>query len=172
MVKIMKFYTSDLHFNHANIIKYCNRPFEDTQEMDSYMIQRWNSKIKPEDEVYILGDFCMGNQQQAIQYLQRLKGKKYFIKGNHDRFLGSVTKFPHLEWVRSLTTISDGGRSVVLCHYPLESWDRKFHGSYHLYGHVHNSEPVSTIENRFNVGVDVNDFEPKTLDELINNEHN
>lgn len=168
----MKFYTSDLHFNHTNIIKYCNRPFADSKIMDTFMIKKWNAKVSKNDEVYILGDLCMGNQKEADYYLSQLNGKKYLVKGNHDRFLGNSNQYNGLEWVRMLTTIKDNDRNVILCHYPLESWDRKFHGSYHLYGHVHNSEPVSKIENRFNVGVDVNDFEPKTLDELIISNHN
>ena len=164
----MKYYTSDLHFNHTNILNFCKRPFKDVQEMNSEIIKRWNNKVNPKDDIYILGDFCFGNKNEAQHFLSLLNGNKYLIRGNHDGFLNrNSNEFPGFVWVRTLTEIKDEGRDVILCHYPIESWNKKFHDSYHLYGHVHNSEIVQKIPNRFNVGVDVNDFEPKTLDELI-----
>lgn len=78
------FITSDHHFNHANIIKYCARPYNTVQEMDFDMIERWNSVVQDRDQVYHLGDFMLGNWGTARSYLKQLKGKIYFIKGNHD----------------------------------------------------------------------------------------
>ena len=164
----MKYYIADTHFNHENIIKYCNRPFMSVDRMNECIIERWNKKVKAGDDVYILGDFCMGNQEEVDKFLRRLNGNKYLILGNHDRVTNDNRGFV---WVKNIADIKDNGRHVILFHYPIESWNGKFHGAYHLYGHIHNSEIVQKIENRFNAGVDVNDFEPKTLDELILLDH-
>lgn len=79
------FYTSDTHFGHANIIKYCDRPFSGTQEMDEVMIAQWNNTVGIEDTVFILGDYAMGDRQKGLQYLRRMNGTKVLINGNHDR---------------------------------------------------------------------------------------
>ena len=84
----MRYYIADLHFNHRNINKYYDkRGFESIEAMNEYMIGQWNSKVNAGDEVVILGDFCLGTGEDANQILSRLKGKKFLIIGNHDRFL-------------------------------------------------------------------------------------
>lgn len=77
-------FISDTHFHHENIIKYCNRPFTNVQEMDEYMIQEWNKLVQPPDHVYHLGDVMMPKRMSSI--LQKLKGKLRLIIGNHDNF--------------------------------------------------------------------------------------
>lgn len=78
----MKFYTSDLHFGHANAIKYDNRPFASVEKMNAEMIRRWNDKIRNTDEVYILGDFTLHNTKLAKEIVKQLHGKKYLIRGD------------------------------------------------------------------------------------------
>lgn len=75
----MIFYISDTHFGHENIIKICNRPYQNIQEMNEDIIKRWNNKVKPEDNVYFLGDFTYKTSScDAIEVLKRLNGKKTF----------------------------------------------------------------------------------------------
>ena len=82
----MKLYvTSDTHFNHKNIIKYCNRPFNDVYEMNETLINNWNSVVTPEDIIYHLGDFGFGTKEELQEIFDRLNGYKYLIMGNHDR---------------------------------------------------------------------------------------
>lgn len=170
-----KFYISDTHFNHANIIKLCSRPFSSVGEMNETLIRNWNRKVKRGDEVYFLGDFCFGDESsrtrsEIMQFIKRLNGEIYFIKGNHDCNFGRGYDVDRVcEWVRHYSEIKDNGRKVILSHYPIEDWNGKFRGSYHLFGHIHNNdlEMNTRIPNRFNVGVEVNNYEPKTLDELI-----
>lgn len=135
------------------------------------IIQRWNRKVHPQDTVYILGDMFFKYQDIEVvkTILKQLNGKKILIRGNHDNFLNQIVWKDYFAAVKDYMKINDNGRDVILFHYPVEEWDGYFRGSYHLYGHVHNSDngTVSVKKNRFNVGVDVNDFEPKTLDELI-----
>ncbi len=77
------FFTSDTHFNHANIIKFCNRPFKDVEQMNDVMIANWNSVIGKDDTVFHLGDFCLGGAAEWTKILDRLNGKIYLIMGNH-----------------------------------------------------------------------------------------
>ena len=93
----IKYITSDTHFNHSNIIKYCNRPFHDIYEMNQAIIDRWNSIVNDNDIVYHLGDFAFIRRdnlelsyaqqlrQQIREFVDRLNGKIILIKGNHDK---------------------------------------------------------------------------------------
>lgn len=166
----MIYYTSDLHLFHNNIIKLCNRRYKNIEEMNINIIKKWNAKVKPEDDVYILSDmfFKYADIQQVKDILKTLNGKKHLIKGNHDKFLNQIRWQDYFEEVLCYKEINDNGRMVVLFHYPIEEWNGYYRNSYMLYGHVHNNEcGIKQYPRKFNVGVDVNDFEPKTLDELI-----
>ena len=79
----MRWFTSDTHFGHANIIRYCNRPFDSVGHMDREMLKRWNEKVKPDDLVYFLGDFSM-SEIPLKTFLPKLNGTKFLIHGNHD----------------------------------------------------------------------------------------
>jgi calcineurin-like phosphoesterase family protein len=84
-------FTSDFHFGHFNIIRYCNRPFESTEEMDAHIADRMNAHVKPNDTLYFLGDFCMGSVEKVAAYRKRLNCKTiHFVEGNHDK----VTRKP------------------------------------------------------------------------------
>ena len=166
----MIYYTSDLHIGHENIIRLCKRPYSNAREMGVDIIKKWNNKVTPNDTVYILGDMFFKYEDIEVvnTILKQLNGKKILIKGNHDNFLNQIKWQDYFSAVKDTMKIKDNGRDVVLMHYPIEEWDGFFRGSYHLYGHVHNSDNgLRKIDRRYNVGVDVNDFEPKTLDELI-----
>ena len=179
----MKFYTSDLHFDHANMLKFEpeSRPFNNVDEMNEALIQYWNAKVKPGDEVYILGDFCFDTKgNRANNFLRRLNGQKYLVKGNHDAFLkGKEFDKSLFVWIKDYAEVKDTVKgedvSVCLFHYPIAVWNRKHHGSYHLFGHIHSNKSDGSHhplefnlgDHAFNVGVDVRDLEPKTLEELI-----
>lgn len=83
----MKYYISDLHFDHTNVIKFDNRPFNSVEEMNSALIHNWNSVVKKSDIVYVLGDFCFGNTERTNELFNQLNGKIILIRGNHDRIL-------------------------------------------------------------------------------------
>lgn len=170
----MIYYISDLHFNHEGIIRLCHRPYSSIKEMNEDLINKWNNKVKAEDTVYFLGDFSFKcPSQDSISFLARLNGKKYFIKGNHDK-KSLLDTFKHMGLIEDYyiyTEIVDNNRRVVLFHYPIEDWNGQYRGSYHLYGHVHNCvNGYRNITNRFNVSAEVIGYEPVTLDELIQNQ--
>lgn len=106
------FFTADLHFGHTNIIKMCNRPFNSIEEMDETLIANWNQTVRRNDEIYILGDLMLkGSADVAHSYLSRLNGKKYFICGNHDRFLQNMERYPDdLVWIKDYHMLKQNGR--------------------------------------------------------------
>lgn len=133
----MIFYTSDLHFGHEACLHYDNRPFKTIEENDSQIISNWNKKVSQKDEVYILGDISWYSQDKTISILNSLNGKKHLIKGNHDRVSPELRKC--FDTIAPYKEIKDSGHNVILCHFPIASFNRHFYGSIHLYGHVHNS---------------------------------
>lgn len=170
----MKYYIADPHFGHGSCISFCNRPFSSVEEMDEELLSRWNRKVTNNDTVFVLGDLIYKSDKPPEYYLEKLKGKKILIKGNHDgTWLKKIDVNKYFDSVYDYLEISDEGRWVVLFHYPLLEWNAKFRGSYHLHGHTHNnieSEALrySNEEPRmYNVSCDAINFEPKTLDELI-----
>ena len=140
-----QFYISDWHYGHANVIAFDNRPFKSLLEMDEALVDRWNAVVSPGDTVYVLGDMFWCKAQDAIPILRSLKGQKFLIKGNHDRcndnkFLREFVK------VTEYLEVKDNGRTVILCHYPIPCFKNHFYGSFHLYGHVHNSFEWNMME--------------------------
>lgn len=157
-----KFYTSDTHYGHRNVIRYCNRPFETSEEMDEAMIDRWNDIVGPNDEVYHLGDFSMG-KTAVPNIVRRLNGKIHLIWGNHDsnqvRNLDCwASSQPYLE-------IKDQGKHIVLCHYKFHVFNRSHHGAIQLFGHSHGSMPGNSQQ--IDVGVDCWDFRPILLEQAL-----
>ena len=170
----MNYYISDTHFGDNRIIELCRRPFKDLDEMTNTISRNWNSIVEKNDSVYIVGDFAMHYDEEVGELIDSLNGMKTLIPGNHDRELLAEESFRKKMNIGSdIMTIEDSNRSVTLCHYPMLAFEGSLHNGYHIYGHIHNNynEPnyniAKELKNCFNAGVDVNDFTPKTLDELI-----
>ena len=79
----MVYFISDTHFNHKNIIKYCNRPFDSIEQMNETLINNWNDIVSDKDIIYHLGDFALGSKELILDIVNRLNGSKYLIRGNH-----------------------------------------------------------------------------------------
>lgn len=165
----MIYFTSDLHFGHANIIKYCNRPFASAEEMDAQLIKNWNDMVKKDDIVYVLGDLTKIEDKDVINsYLSKLEGRKIFILGNHDEYIRENYKELLFEEVVEYKEIAVDGTLIVLCHYPILEWNKKNKGSICLHGHTHNHSPSGCgIERLFDVGVDANGFKPVSVNEIF-----
>lgn len=177
-----RFYIADWHYGHANCIHFDHRPFKDVDEMNSQLIERWNSVVENGDLVYILGDMFWCKAATAIPVLDELNGQKILIKGNHDRF--HDTNFAkRFAVIKEYDEVDDEGRNVVVSHYPMPCFKNHFYGWYHLYGHVHTSfEHNMMLHDRFlmeelysrpckmyNVGamLPYMDYTPRTLDEIL-----
>ena len=146
--------------------------------MKKIMIERWNSIVTVNDEIYILGDFLYkGTAKEANIILSKLNGKKYLIKGNHEKYL-DIRSFKQeaFEWVKDYHVLKYKGFEFILFHFPILLWHNSRLGSIHLYGHVHNKgirnpvfeEKLKALGPKaFNVGVDVNNFYPVGINQII-----
>jgi calcineurin-like phosphoesterase family protein len=138
----MKYWiTSDLHFGHANIMKFCpvtRAGFADVTDMREKMIAEWNASVAPEDETFILGDFAFLPARDAVSILRRLNGTKVLIEGNHDRKLLQDPAFrAEFREVHPYLRYNHNGQLVIMFHYPIHEWDQMHRGAVHFYGHVH-----------------------------------
>ncbi len=133
----MIFIIADTHFGHANIIKYCNRPFNDVVSMDEKLIKNWNSVVKPNDIVYHLGDFAFKNYQNSniTNLVNKLNGKIYLIRGNHDRSSIAFYNNHGLEVIPTKTLLED--KKFILSHRPIPDKDIP-DGFINIHGHIHN----------------------------------
>lgn len=154
-------FTSDTHFGHENIIKYCNRPYPNVRIMDDEIIHNWNSRIQPTDTVYHLGDFCFNNFNR---YFHSLNGQIHFIEGNHDKeAFANRNKFASYNKFKEIRI---NGQKIVLCHYALRVWNKSHHGSWHIYGHSHGTLPDEPNALSFDVGVDCHNYFPISFEEV------
>ena len=182
----MLYFTSDHHFWHTNIIRFCNRPFASVEEMNEALIRNWNEIVSPDDEVYCLGDFSMAARPVEL-YTSRLNGIKHLVPGNHDLCHSyhkkSCTLKGHKRWIKQYqdwgwivlpekTAIAIPGiGKFKLCHHPYggpdsqrdkyAKWRPHDDGSWLLCGHVHHN--WKTMGRMINVGVDAWDMKPISI---------
>jgi calcineurin-like phosphoesterase family protein len=157
----------------------CKRPFDTVEEMNAALIVNWNSYITDYDDIYILGDFLFKRRgKDANSLLKSLKGRKYFIRGNHDSCFLDDPGFDAsaFVWVKDYHVLNYQNRLFVLFHYPILEWHAFYHSAVHLYGHIHNCgndlehlQRFATVLGRraVNVGVDVQNFCPISIKDVI-----
>ena len=162
------FFTADLwlHFLHKKIVDICSRPTT-IEEHDEWLLDRINSKVTKHDTLYILGDVSMGNKVNTEKILQRINGNKILILGNHDANIEKSTYFGEIKQIKNFTFNSPSYPNIhiVLCHYPIASWERKVHGSFMLHGHTHARFQNTGLS--FDVGVDAQNYYPISLEEVF-----
>ena len=173
------YFTADLHFGHNGIIEFCNRPFNDINEMNRVLISNWNSRVNNDDHVYIVGDLFYGGrdaagQDEAIATVKKLNGILHLIAGNHDiPYLKNMDYHYLFADVDQLRYLKHDDEFIFLCHYPMAEWSGYYRGSRHIFGHIHNSKEspafqyIRTQENALNAGVDICQYMPVTFQELI-----
>jgi len=137
--------TSDLHFGHNNIMKFCPvtraRFRNDVDYMNEAMIKEWNDIVQPDDLIYILGDVAFSSSQKATDIMRRLNGTKILVEGNHDRKVLTDKQFYNcFAEVHKYLDIQYNGTKCVMFHYPISEWDQMHRGSVHFYGHLHGNE--------------------------------
>ena len=171
------FFTSDLHFGHKNLLKFTNpRPFKTIEEHDEALINNWNSVVKQNDKVYVLGDVALNFDSDELESkLIRLNGDKYLILGNHDRAKNHAKYLNLGIWQEMhersvIRVMADDGKlyHIVLDHYPeLEFYHAFDDNCFHLYGHIHNLNNYDEIYKKLgfkaaHVGIDTSDKYPNT----------
>lgn len=151
----MRYYISDSHFNHAALnTKMDKRGFESVEDMNEYMIAKWNEKVRKNDEVVILGDFSWGNWEETKKILDRLNGHLFLITGNHDRFIKDKDfDGSRFGWIKDYAELNDNKRKVVLSHYPMVCYNGQYRRdeqgnpkTYMLHGHIHNTQDQVFLE--------------------------
>lgn len=170
--------TSDTHFNHANIIKYCNRPFSSVEEMNKTIIANWNKVVSEDDTVYHLGDFALGDKSLIPNIFRRLNGRINVIMGNHDNFnimekIGNEDRLiVDLFWEE---VIKVGKKTIIMNHFPFGSLPDPLtnYPIIQLHGHVHSTpdKPWNYFDNQYDVGMDNNNFTPVNLADLLDKIH-
>lgn len=183
---MQRWYSSDQHFAHHNIIEYCGRPFADVNEMNAALVNRWNEIVAPDDEVWVLGDVAMGKVDNSLTvWVSQLAGRKILVPGNHDHcWVGhkkaqeSRRAYYQLGGFAGIAQDPDpheiAGESVRLCHFPYakdykgrdkyDAYRPEDDGGWLLHGHVH--ERWRQDGRQINVGVDVWNFRPVAESEI------
>lgn len=172
------YFTSDTHFGHVHILSYCNRPWNSVEEMNEGLVERWNSVVSPDDVVYHLGDFAMGKRENIL-YRKRLNGRVVLIRGNHDRSANIMRHEAGFDEVYDRLSIKVDGMKLYLAHIPQGVYDptqRKYSSNllhtpptdadFFLCGHVHQQWDRAG-DNLINVGVDMWNYYPQTLSQLL-----
>jgi calcineurin-like phosphoesterase family protein len=172
-------FTADLHLGHSNIIKYCGRPFQDVDEMNSQLIERWNDVVVPDDTVWVVGDFALGKIDETLPLAAELAGHKILLAGNHDRCwdghgpkaAGWTDRYLNAGFakvVQGQLKLKIEGTKVTLSHFPYrgdsQDQDRFLDhrpidkGAWLIHGHVH--ERWAQSGRMINVGVVATEFRP------------
>ena len=183
---VTRWFTADQHFGHANIIKYCNRPFDSVDEMNETLVSRWNQVVAPDDTVYHLGDIAMGDKAERLEYISLLNGHIILYPGNHDSCWEGWGKYsPAKEQLyldagigaiaQGTDYMDIGDYMVALNHFPYYgdshdedrfNWYRPHDESnWLIHGHIHDQWKVR--QKMINVGVDVWDFYPVAEETII-----
>jgi len=180
------FFTSDTHFQHKNIMKYCDRAFNTTEEMDEKMIRNWNKVVGSNDIVFHLGDFIFHRtnnvtrqKEETTAFLSSLNGKKHLVIGNHD---GRGTRNADgWEDVHDMLQVKCfGEQSIILCHYAMVVGRSSHHGYWHLFGHSHGTlgrvddfhsgqsavAELLKVRKAFDVGVDSWNYTPLSFEQV------
>ncbi len=169
-------FTSDEHFGHFNIIKFCNRPFSSLEEMTEGLIDRHNEVVNEGDKVYHIGDMFWRTfgYDNAIKTIHRLNGQHFYVLGNHEElmldkaFQGEVLRKSFV-WVAEREVIRPNKMypKIVLDHYAGRVWQGSGGGSIQLYGHSHGELERTPHGRSMDVGVDSHNYYPVSLDQVM-----
>ncbi len=146
----MIWFTSDLHFGHNNVIKFCDRPFESVHEMNIALTENWNKKIKPKDKVYVLGDFSFMGSKNTKALLEKLNGYKILIWGNHDRKPHKMLElgFDEVYESHKIFLNSEGERyEFLLSHFPYAPI-KEYHKREHKVEVIYSQEDLRYLHKR------------------------
>ena len=186
MVDYNVWFTSDLHFCHRNILKYTDRvnrmgldaDSPNLDQMNQWIIDKWNSRVQKNDIVYMLGDFSFINTNITRKFLEKLKGNKHLIWGNHDKslkglenYFESCSDIKDVVFKQSSFPFLQEDVAAVLCHYPILAWNGRNYGSLMIHGHSHGNLDdfnIQSKELRVDVGIDskLADYDMVSLEQI------
>lgn len=158
--------TSDLHLNHENIIKYCNRPFNSIEEMNNTLIDNWNNVVAPEDVIICLGDFCLGQKSNVEKFVSRLNGNKLLVIGNHDRATEEFYRTAGFrKAVKKMDAMIYKDVPILFSHCPVEL--KEDGNVVNIHGHLHWKDKKDIDDRHFDASADRLNFTPILLDDII-----
>jgi calcineurin-like phosphoesterase family protein len=169
------YFYADPHYDHANIIKYCKRPFAGIVEMNETLIANHNNVVTNNDYVYCIGDFLFGHAFRAVDILKQLNFKEFnFIWGNHDKAMHDLAKRQDLlaqigrkvNFLGHFKEIRVNKQEITLCHYGMRVWNKSHHGAWCLYGHSHGTLPDDPNALAIDVGVDCHNYTPLSFEQI------
>ena len=189
----MRYFTADLHIGDKTIARW--RGFDSVDEHDELLLSRLREHLCQDDELWLLGDIC----KATVAYAQRVREaipceRVHVVIGNHDTGAKFVTcgGYASVDYYAQVGKVLRDGYKFVMSHYPMLDWDRAYHGSFMLHGHIH-SLPAEAREDiaprdaqnggmgirgynasnaergirRFDVGVDANGYYPVSDQEIL-----
>lgn len=148
--------SSDLHFFHKNIIKFCARTRGDNDSlliMNEKLVKAHNSVVGPDDNWIFAGDLSFGPMSDTMRLLSRMNGKKYWVVGNHDTSYVQHRLKSQFEKVLPYLEVKIDGQMCCISHYPMVEWNNMHYGSFHFYGHVHGKK-IYQRGRSMDIGVD------------------
>ena len=171
----MIFFTSDPHLGHDKDFVVQARGFETVEEMNAEIIRRWNERIYPDDDVYVLGDLTLGDVEEGIRLIAKLNGYLHIMRGNHDtdKKVERYLELPNVVSVQYADVLKYGKAVFWMGHYPTitANYDDDKPWAKHvvcLFGHTHQEQPFyNNNPYMYNVGMDAHNCTPITIDEII-----
>lgn len=179
----MIYFTSDLHFDHQSIIPFFHRPFNNFLDMNYQLINNINNIVGENDELYILGDFCVCDEtsllEKSFEFAKMIKCKhKHLLIGNHDADIEQLSNYNNqnliFDTISLYKEIEYNNTKVILCHYPFADygWSHAEYGSIHLHGHLHSKSDYNKKNRnnnvfKYDVGVDANNYLPISIDKVF-----
>ena len=174
-------FTSDTHFCHNKPFLYEPRGFKSIEEHDETIVRNWNSIVKPEDEVYHLGDVMLIDNEKGIKYLKSLNGKIHLILGNHctSTRIELYKQCSNIISIDYAKEIKIGKNYFWLCHYPTitANYDDNKPWARHLiniYGHTHQTEKFYRVKETSEINpymycvcLDAHNNRPVSIDEIL-----
>lgn len=167
----MDFFSADQHLGHAKVIEYSNRPYKNVEEMNHSIITNINSIVRPNDNLYLQGDFAFAkNAKDLINYLRQIKCQNLHITlGNHDKFYDDPDVQRFFKSIQHYKVIAVDRQKIVLFHFPILEFEAGHRGSWMIHGHTHghcNYPPQLQNKRIFDVGIDNCNQFPKSFEEL------
>lgn len=168
------FFTSDTHFSHKNIIRYCDRPFASVEEMNKGIITMWNETVPKDGIVFHMGDVCFGGNARWEEMLSQLNGTIYLIRGNHDMEHPPQHLFGGVYDQLMIQVEGDEEiplQKIFMHHFPFLTWPEQHRGCWQLFGHIHSKNGVSAWSGKlqagqYDVDMDNNDYKPVSFQQV------
>ena len=168
------YFISDCHFCHDREFVYKPRGFNTLKEMEDAIIENWNKTVTNEDDIYVLGDFFLGMDNDFIkETLSKLNGRIYLVQGNHDTIakLNMYLETDNIVLFADALRIKYKKKTLFLCHYPVitsyPEQDPKI-AVINLFGHTHSKEKFyDNHPYMYNVACDAHNCTPVSIEQIL-----